>query len=109
MIDGPGPPATCLVTVWFAPSRVAWIRSGVNAPWFTRETQRILLLTFGSGGACSGLRSAQRMATISPRSLMTYGMGCVGGWNPARAQAGSWRGDIEDEQFLAAGCAGFRA
>src|SRR6202012_895844 len=40
---------------------------------------------------------------------MTYGMGCVGGWNPARAQAGSWRGDIEDEQFLAAGCAGFPA
>jgi hypothetical protein len=40
---------------------------------------------------------------------MTYGMGCVGGWNPARAQAGSWRGDIEDEQFLAVGCAGFRA
>jgi len=57
MIDGPGPPATCLVTVWFAPFRVAWIRSGVNAPWFTRETQRI----------------------------------------------------FEDEQFLAAGCAGFRA
>jgi hypothetical protein len=39
---------------------------------------------------------------------MTYGMGCVGGWNPARAQAGSWRGGIEDEQFLAAGCAVFR-
>jgi hypothetical protein len=40
---------------------------------------------------------------------MTYGTGCVGGWNPARAQAGSWRGGIEDEQFPAAGCAGFRA
>jgi hypothetical protein len=40
---------------------------------------------------------------------MTYGMGCVGGWNPARAQVGSWRGDIEDEQFLAAGGAGIRA
>jgi hypothetical protein len=39
---------------------------------------------------------------------MTYGMGRVGGWNPARAQVGSWRGDIEDEQFLTAGCAGFR-
>ena len=50
MIDGPGPPATCLVTVWVVPLRVAWIRSGVNAPWFTRETQRILLLTFAQRG-----------------------------------------------------------
>jgi hypothetical protein len=40
---------------------------------------------------------------------MTYGMGCVGGWNPARAQEGSWRGGMEDEQFLAAGGTGFRA
>jgi hypothetical protein len=40
---------------------------------------------------------------------MTYGMGWVGGWNPARAQAGSSRGGIEDEQFLTAGGAGFRA
>jgi len=53
MIDGPGPPATCLVTVWFVPSSVARMRSGVNAPWLTRETQRILFLTFASGGTCS--------------------------------------------------------
>ena len=46
-------------------------------------------------------------------------MGNVGGWNPARAQAGRERGVIEDGQFfvavetellvLAAGFAGFGA
>ena len=69
MIDGPGPPATCRVTVWPVASRVARMRSGVNVPEAILETQRILLFTVASGGACGG--SAQRMATMSPRSPNT--------------------------------------
>jgi hypothetical protein len=51
------------------------------------------LLRLARGGECSGL--AHRIATIFPWSPITYGMGCVAGWNPARAQAGRVRGVIE--------------
>jgi hypothetical protein len=92
MIDGPGPPVTSRVTVRPLPLSVAWIRSGDASRSSSRETHKILLLRLASGGACSG--SAHKMATMPPRAPITYGIGCAGGLNPARAQAGSGRGVI---------------
>ena len=54
-----------------------------------RDTQRILLCGFGSGGACSASRVAQRMATMLPAVPITCGMAVSGGLNPDRAQTGS--------------------
>ena len=104
MIDGPGPPVTSRVTVWPVPLSVARIHSGDASRWSSRETHKILLLRLASGGACNG--SAHKMATMPPRAPIRYGIGCAGGLNPARAQAGRGRGFITAGQpSIAAGTA----
>ncbi len=95
-MDGPGPPVTSRVAILPVPWSVAWMRSGPGSAATTLDTQRILFLRLASGGECNG--SAHRIATMFPRSPMTYGMGCVAGWNPERAQDGRVRGVIDAGQ-----------
>jgi hypothetical protein len=103
MIDGPGPPVTSRVAVRPVPFSVAWMISGLGSTGTTLATQRILLFTLASGGECSG--SAHRIATIFPWSPITYGIGIVAGWNPARAQTGRVRGLTEARHGPAAAAA----
>src|SRR5689334_21342116 len=81
--DGPGPSGSSTVAVRVLPVSVARMVIGPNE---TRDTHRILLALFGSGGACSASGVAQRMATMLPAVPITCGMGMSGGVNWAPAQ-----------------------
>jgi hypothetical protein len=99
MIDGPGPPVTSLITASPVLARTARIFSGVIGTSGSLETQRILLLTFGDGGAHKGSFGAHKMAMMSPRALSTCGIGVSGGVNPPRAHVGNGPTGGDGEQL----------
>jgi hypothetical protein len=85
--EGPGPSGRSTVAVRVLPASVA--RMVIGPEDETRDTHRILLALFGSGGACSASGVVQRMATMLPAAAITCGMAMSGGVNPDRAQTGS--------------------
>ena len=95
MIEGPGPPLTVRRTngpIGVAPTSF-WAMICRSEPGVDgrRDTHRILLLWCFEGGETSG--SAHRIAAICPCRLSTYGIRGFALLNPARAHAGSGRGD----------------
>ena len=63
MIDGPGPPGTDTVAVRVLPASVAVMISGSGVASGILDTQRILLFVPCSGGECSALRLAHKIAS----------------------------------------------
>src|ERR1700733_6996067 len=74
MVDGPGPPGTDAVAVRVLPASVALMTSGFGAANGIRDTHKILLPVFGSGGECSASRGAHKIATMLPAAPSTCGM-----------------------------------
>jgi hypothetical protein len=86
IMDGPGPPATSLLTVTVVPSSRAVMVNGSPGVTGTRDTHRILLEWSGAGGALSG--SPNRTARMLPPRPSTCGMPLPSVLNPARAHVG---------------------